>query len=160
MKIKLDTADKISEVVSVSVVLSSVCLVVYSLPKLPDIVPIHFNFSGEPDNYGSKYLLLLGPFIAFPIYALMTYISLHPEFYEYRMNMNKPLEEQHKMTSKMTRSIKLVLMPMFFAITFFMLKSANEKSIGATEMICLSLFIPLLFGVIIYWVVKWGKKFS
>jgi len=160
MKIKLDTTDNISEFVSASIILSSLCLICFSLPKLPDTVPIHFNFSGEPDNYGSKYMLLLGPFIAFPIYALMTYLSLHPEFYEYRMNKSVPLEEQYKMTSKMARSIKLILMPLFFVITLFMLKSAKEKSIGTSEMIWLSLFIPLIFGVIIYWVVKWGKKFS
>ncbi len=160
MKIKLDTADKVSEVISVSVVLSSVCLVCFSLPKLPNIIPIHFNFSGEPDNYGSKYMLLIGAFIGFPIYALLTYLSLRPEFYKYRMNLSRPLEEQYKMTSKMMRSVKLVLMSLFFAITFFMLKSAKEKSLGTTEMIWLSLFIPLLFGVIIYWLVRWGKKFN
>ncbi|MBP7809438.1 MAG: DUF1648 domain-containing protein [Bacteroidia bacterium] len=160
MKVKLDTADKVSEVISIAFILSSVCLVCFSLPKLPDVVPIHFNLSGQPDGYGSKYTLIVVSLIALPIYALMTYLSLHPKFYEYRMNKNMPLEEQYKMSSKMARSIKLVLMPLFFAITFFMLKSAKEKSIGTAEMIWLSLFIPLIFSVIIYWIVKWEKKFS
>lgn len=37
-------------------------------PKMPEIVPIHWNYAGEPDNYGSK---IIGAFLIPAIIAIM-----------------------------------------------------------------------------------------
>ncbi len=44
----------------------------YFHPKLPDMVPMHWNFAGEVDDYGPKLMVTLG----FPAIALAMYIMM------------------------------------------------------------------------------------
>lgn len=41
--------------------------------KLPKIIPIHFGFDGNPDNYGSKYFIFLLPILALLLYFFLGY---------------------------------------------------------------------------------------
>lgn len=49
--------------------------------KLPERVAIHFNASGEPDNFASKTLgTLLFPLVVYPLFLVMTYFLREPAF--------------------------------------------------------------------------------
>ncbi len=51
-------------ILTVLILISSIIVTVLIM-ALPDIVPVHVNFKGEVDGYGSKWFVLLGPIIAF-----------------------------------------------------------------------------------------------
>ena len=51
--------------VSLATFVAQLCL----LPKLPDIIPTHWNFAGEVDGYSSKYISLL--LAALPLFMLL-----------------------------------------------------------------------------------------
>ena len=51
-------------ILTVLILISSIIVTVLIM-ALPDIVPVHVNFQGEVDGYGSKWFVLLGPIIAF-----------------------------------------------------------------------------------------------
>lgn len=155
MRIKLDTTDKISEVFSALFFLAGIILVAASIPQLPDIIPCHFKFSGEPDNYGSKHLLWIGALLPLPMYIGFTILAFNPQFYRYRMDERLDMDLQYKLTSKMARSMKLLFSVFLFVIVWFMVQSAELKYTSYIKL--LALFIPLIFGVIIYWLMKWRK---
>ena len=46
-------------------------------------VPIHYNSSGVPDEYGSPYSLLFIPLIMSVVYALIWFVGRHPEWHNY-----------------------------------------------------------------------------
>ncbi len=41
--------------------------------KLPEIIPIHFDLEGKPDNQGAKYFIFLLPFVGSLIYFFLSY---------------------------------------------------------------------------------------
>ena len=41
--------------------------------KLPEIIPIHFDLEGKPDNHGAKYFIFLLPFVGSLIYFFLSY---------------------------------------------------------------------------------------
>jgi len=41
--------------------------------KLPEIIPIHFDLEGKPDNYGAKYFIFLLPFVGSLIYFFLSF---------------------------------------------------------------------------------------
>ncbi len=49
----------------------SFLVAIYGIIVLPSTIPTHFDASGNPDDYGSKFVLLL-----FPIAALLTYVGI------------------------------------------------------------------------------------
>ncbi|MER2000695.1 MAG: DUF1648 domain-containing protein, partial [Lysinibacillus sp.] len=63
---------KIFNIIALATLLSGVLLIIIYWSKLPDTVPIHFNIKGEADGWGSKYTLIILPFIAGGFYAFLT----------------------------------------------------------------------------------------
>ncbi|MBL8190432.1 MAG: DUF1648 domain-containing protein [Acidobacteria bacterium] len=43
-------------------------------PRLPEKIPVHFGISGEPDNWGGRWMIFLMPVIATLIVALNWFI--------------------------------------------------------------------------------------
>ncbi len=62
LNLELLTTDKLLEVVGwfSLVFLWVLTLTIYSI--LPEIIPVHFNLSGQPNDYGSKMSILFLPF--------------------------------------------------------------------------------------------------
>ena len=46
---------------------------ILNLKKLPEIIPIHFDLEGKPDNHGAKYFIFLLPFVGSLIYFFLSY---------------------------------------------------------------------------------------
>ena len=46
---------------------------ILNFKKLPEIIPIHFDLEGKPDNYGAKYFIFLLPFVGSLIYFFLSY---------------------------------------------------------------------------------------
>lgn len=95
--------------------------------QLPDVVPTHFNFKGEPDDYGSKYYLLgLVFFLTVPQHLLLKYI---PTF--------DPRGKLAAMGSKYTM-LRLGLMVLMSALAFFLVHtSAQDSRLDASLLIVL-----------------------
>jgi uncharacterized membrane protein len=53
----------------------------WAWPRLPDSVPVHFSFRGEPDGWGPPYVLLVLPAIGVGLYWLLTVVAHHPGLY-------------------------------------------------------------------------------
>ncbi|MCD6020101.1 MAG: hypothetical protein K0S53_3222 [Bacteroidetes bacterium] len=144
MKTTLDKNDKIWEAVSITLLLINMLLIAFTLPSLPDTVPIHFNFAGKADGWGNKHMLWLVFVVMLPIYAIFTYLSFNPGFYRSRMT-EKNLEEQYRITSKMARTVKAFILLAFVFLTLFVLKSAQglwQEQIPFLFLIFFGLIIP------------------
>lgn len=59
------------------------CYVLVRYPSLPEIVPIHFNFGGEPDDFGSRTSLLWLAGIMSAIGVLLAWLSTTPDKLNY-----------------------------------------------------------------------------
>ena len=69
-------------------IITGICVIVamFGLVVLPDIIPIHFGPSGEPDDWGSKFNILLYPGIVVLVNASEGFVKkLDPKYknYEY-----------------------------------------------------------------------------
>ncbi len=67
----------------------SLLLTLYAVTVLPSVVPTHFNLRGEPDAYGSKFLLLMLPIVMVGVYLLMTYL---PKLDPYAQKVRERME--------------------------------------------------------------------
>ena len=46
---------------------------ILNFKKLPEIIPIHFDLEGKPDNHGAKYFIFLLPIIGSLIYFFLSF---------------------------------------------------------------------------------------
>lgn len=134
--------------------------------NLPDRIPTHFNYLGEPDTWSNKTMstLLIGPLINLFIQLIMLpivwWVTTVDDF---RTLINGPREKIQKMSIEKVRETQMfvsshTLFTMFLVATLIMTVSigqvmvASEKatSLGSNPAIC----IVLLIGECVYMVLK------
>lgn len=121
--------------------------------KAPNTVPIHFNFKGEIDAYGSKNTIFILLFIAIIIYIGLAILSKYPQIYNYCIEITpKNKEKQYSMASTFIRIINIEMLLIFFYIQINTAISMNSGKMLSIAFLPISLFI--LFGSVGFYIYK------
>lgn len=121
---------------------------------LPDKVPTHFNFAGTPDQWGSKYSLLLLLGVTFVLYAGLSILSRFPHIYNYPFALtekNRP--RQYLLARQMMTALKAELVFVFVFITWQTTNVALGNAADLTAWFT-PVFLVVVFGTIIIYFVK------
>jgi uncharacterized membrane protein len=59
-----DLPYKIVDLMGIALTIGSAIIALYNFSSLPNKIPIHFNYWGEPDVWGSKETIFMMPLIA------------------------------------------------------------------------------------------------
>ncbi len=99
-------------------------------PRLPEIIPTHFNAVGQADDTGPRSTALIMPFISVFIYALLTIVSRFPHRFNFAVAINaKNAMRQYTFALRLIRSLKVIIMWLFF----FIIQGIVRSALGGTE---------------------------
>ncbi len=85
--------------------------------RLPDRVPTHFGFTGEPDAWGAKGTLLLLPLIGWAIYLGLLALTRVPHYYNYPVAITPGnAETQYRLARRLVLALAAVVTWLFLAI--------------------------------------------
>lgn len=149
--------DKLIEAVSVIILLIIFFLPQYYYNDLPAKIPIHFNISGQPDNYAGKVLIWLLPFLSLFFYLGFTILKRMPHILNYpghrTLNKNK---EQYKIAVRILRYLLLVVLASFLYLVYGTINVALKQweGIGSMPVIIIVLLILLILTVFVRRMVK------
>ncbi|MCX6278334.1 MAG: DUF1648 domain-containing protein [Bacteroidetes bacterium] len=156
---ELTPVDWLIECLAIFAILSFIGYSIYWFPRVPQIIPIHFNAKGEVNDYGNKASILIFPIIALFTYALLTVIALFPYNFNFAGKItpeNAP--RQYRLATRFIRILKTVIIFIFFYISAMIIRTAMNKTdrIGIWDIpvILCAIFIPL----IVYFVVASRKQ--
>lgn len=99
---------------------------VLNFHKLPQVIPIHFDFHGNPDNEGSKYFIFLLPFLATLIYIFLSYNISSIDHFPVKITPENTAV-QTKIVTLAVKSIIAYTVMMFTYINRFIIKTALKK---------------------------------
>jgi uncharacterized membrane protein len=109
--------------------------------KLPATIPIHFNASGQVDNYGSKATLLILPVLGTLLYLGLAQLNKYPHIFNYVTDITEDnARKQYTIATRILRFIKLAILFVFSVIILFTYLTA----IGVTKGLGFW-FLPLVF---------------
>ncbi|MGE3526267.1 MAG: DUF1648 domain-containing protein, partial [Gemmatimonadales bacterium] len=83
IRIDWSTADRVLVVAAALALGACWLLPAFAWAGLPQRIPTHFGFGGEPDAWGGRLTILALPAIATGVHALMTVVSWIPHRYNY-----------------------------------------------------------------------------
>jgi uncharacterized membrane protein len=152
---RLDKKDRIWEIISLFLLLIQAFIIAAAIPGLPETVAVHFNSAGNPNGWGSKYLLALPFLISLFMYGLFTLISLRPGLYRSRMT-EKNLETQYQLTSKSARTLKALVLLAIICFTVFFVQAVQGRWLGVFPFLFLVMF-PLIIVPALYYTIKISK---
>lgn len=150
IKPPLSLNDKVVEVVSSILMITTWILTLSCYTYLPDTIPIHYNFKGAADGYGDKSTVFILPSIATLLFLLLTVLNKYPHIFNYptKITENNALR-QYTIATKMLRCLKLIISIIFGFISYKIM--TYSSSIGVW-------FIPILFiilaAVLSYFIIK------
>ncbi len=121
----------IIDVISAILVVTMIVGTFFIWKAAPDIVPTHFNFKGQVDNYGSKNIVFLLLVIAVICYVGMTVLSKYPKIYNYCIEITpENKEKQYLMAQTCIKLLNLEVAAIFLYIQLkigAMMSSGNES---------------------------------
>jgi uncharacterized membrane protein len=159
VKPELTPADWMLEAVALITMVSLIGFIAYNYPKLPDIIPTHFNAAGNADDHGGKGSILFLPGIAVFIYILMTLINLVPHTFNFpgKITPQNALR-QYTLATRLVRYLKTVLLLLFFYISYTTTRVVFNEAAGLGLW-----FMPVFLGlvmipIIVYMIVALHNK--
>ena len=153
IKLKLTITDKLIEFLAFLGLVILWMLTFSGYSNLPEIIPTHFNGSGEVDAYGSKDTLFALPIIATVLFTGLTILNKFPHLFSYPTEITlENAEKQYYIAAKLMRFLKLVVIIIFTLIVYKTQETVTGKSEGlGTWFLPLTLgltFVPILFYLI------------
>jgi len=120
--------------------------------RLPNRIPTHFNFSGQPDGWGSPSFLIMFPIAAVGLYLLLSVVVRFPEAFNYPVRVteeNRPRLEA--LTLEMIAWMKMEMIWLFAWIQWTILNAAQKGN--GPSLALLPVFVVALFGTIAWFFV-------
>jgi uncharacterized membrane protein len=135
-------------------VLSLAAFAAYYYPRLPQTIPTHFNFKGEPDGWGGKGVLIMLPAIGVILYTGLTVLAQFPHIFNYPWAITEAnARRQYAISRQMMSVVKLDLVGKFFYITGAMIRTATGIGHGLSPWFT-TLELHLLFGAVGFYLFK------
>lgn len=115
---------------------------------LPETIPVHFNFRGQPDGYGSPLFILGLPVLTTLMVAGMTWLNRYPHIFNYPVKITpENALRQYTNATRLIRLMKLTVAVLFLGISLMIILSAGGiiegPGIWFVPAILLIVYLPL-----------------
>ena len=117
--------------------------------RIPDEIPTHFDYAGNPDSYDSKTSIIVLPIFAWLLYGMMVFVELIPGAWNTGVKVTPENSERvYGIIKSMLVLLKLYIVILFTVITIL---SALAKSLPVW---LLPVELIVIFGTIIVSIVR------
>jgi uncharacterized membrane protein len=154
LKIKKTPLEIALNIISLLLFIGSVSYLLTEWPSLPNRVPMHYNFFGEVDKWGSKGIIFLHPIIGAVLWIGLTILEKFPHVYNYIVGLTEEnLERQYKNGRIMANVIKNEILIYISYCNWEDIKAAygHDIAFGTWDLL---LFLIVLFGSIGFFIVR------
>lgn len=135
-----------------------VALPIYYFDALPDIIPSHYGFNGQPDRFDGKGTIWTLTILGTLVYFLLTWLSGVPHILNYPQKItSENAPHQYKVATRVIRSIKALIVGVLSYITYATIQTAFglQEGLGLPFVIT---FMVLILFVSIYGIYQSLKK--
>lgn len=152
MKIKRGKFDTILNVLCLIILISTILFLIVIWSKIPDKVPMHNDFAGNTDRWGSKLEIIILPIITWIIYIFITIIEKFPQIWNTGVEVTEENKERvYSILLHLISTIKFIVVCVF---TYLTVQTAVAFELSAWF---LPIFILVILGNLLYWIWKLFK---
>lgn len=152
MKNKRSTYSKTIDVLCLLILVGGILCFILYWQKIPNRIPAHYNFQGEVDRMGSKQELLVLPIINCILFLGLSAVEHFPDIWNTGVRITEENRERvYAILEHMLSNFKFIVVSIFSFITIKSMLPGNLP-IWFTPA-----FFILIFGVLIYYLVKLNR---
>ena len=125
---------------------------IYHYNSLPQIIPTHYGFNGNADDYGSKKTLFLIPSIVTIIILGMRWLNRYPHKFNYMTAITaENAEKQYRMATRLIRYLQFIISVLF---TYIVVKTVEDAYVKQSKLniwfvfiLEAAIFVPTVYTV-------------
>ncbi len=152
LKVKKNKYDIAMEIVCLILLFGVLIYLLINWNNIPDQIPGHYNAMGEVDRMGSKKELLVLPVISWLMYLGMTIIGHFPQVWNTGVKVTEENKEGvYRILKNMLNTLKLIMVAVFVYLT------VNSSQAISLSVWFLPVFLIVMFGSLIYFIIKLVK---
>lgn len=122
--------------------------VLYHYTVLPERVPIHFSFNGQPDSWSGKDSVWLLAGIYFLIATVLFFMNKHPQQFNYSVPITEENAAQmYQVGVRMVRMLRVWVAIIFLGIQWMVYDSAMSGGASKLNYLLMACVAGLLFSV-------------
>lgn len=130
---------------------------IYTFNQLPNIIPGHFDASGNIDGYTAKNSIIGLPIVATILFSILTIINYYPHLCNYPVKITiENAKFQYTLATRLLRILKSFILILFGTIIYIIQLNVNGSK-STFEFILIYIEIILLF-IFIFYFYKKSKK--
>lgn len=136
--------DNILDLIGLLGIIAMIGMTFYYAGILPEKIPTHFNFRGEPDAWGSRSAIWTMPILGVALFAILYFANKFPHTFNFPMKITE--ENAPKEYRKVTRTLRFLnvgIVFLFFYITWRTIQTALGNSEGLGNMLLIVVFCSL-----------------
>ncbi|MEN6420027.1 MAG: DUF1648 domain-containing protein [Clostridiaceae bacterium] len=153
MKPKKTIWSRITEALSLILMIGTIVYLIVMWKSIPDTIPAHYNAAGEVNRWGDKSELIFLPILGGMLYFLITLIQQFPAAWNTAVTVTEQNRERvYQILGNLIGTTKLMMLAVFSSLTVL-------SSLGLSLPIWyLGVFLVLLFGAIAFFLVQLSKE--
>ncbi len=149
MKVRNSQFDIVANIICIVMLIAMGAYLLVAWKSMPEKVPMHYNFAGEIDRWGSKSEALLLPILALVLYIFMTVTERFPKLWNTGVKITENNRAQvYRTVKSMVSTIKVILVGVFAYLTIMTVKAV------ALPLWFLPIFLVILFVPMGFWLWK------
>lgn len=153
LKLKLNLLDISLEVLGWLTLIAIWVYTVLHYTDLPDIVPTHYNASGDADDFGGKGHILALPIVSSVLFIGLSILNNYPHLFNYPTELTQENAlKQYTMATRLIRFLKFSISIIFGLIVLKTVQNALGQSEGLGVWFLPSalslIFIPLIYYIV------------
>jgi|SRR5690554_3955229 len=157
IKLQLSSTDKVMEAIGWIIVFGTWILVLISYSTLSEIIPIHYNGSGQADGFGKKINILTLPIVSTVLFIGLTVLNNYSHLFNYTSEITKENSiHQYTNATRLIRYMKLAIAIIFAYLVFMTIQNAKGNADGLGVWF-LPFTMGLLFVPIFYFLINSNK---
>jgi uncharacterized membrane protein len=128
-------------------------------PHLPEVIPIHFGATGEPDGWGDRWVILLLPFFGIALFGILRALARVPDSYNYPWAITpENAARQYRLARRFVLAFGLLVALIFLHLVIGTAAVALGRTagLGRWSLAIDLLGVALLIGS--YCVVAWRRR--
>jgi len=152
--IEASDADKLIDIISITMLASAFVYLSMNYSALPDRIPTHFDGSGHPDGWGSKETIWFLPVLGALLFFGIRFLYNIPHRFNYLVEITADnAEKQYRLAVNMIRYLNLAIAIIFSVIVISMIQIALNRADGLSPLFMV-LIVLLIFLPSVYFIYK------
>ncbi|MCB0635323.1 MAG: DUF1648 domain-containing protein [Lewinella sp.] len=145
------SAEQTAEKLAIATLILLCLIPLFYFMSLPDRIPLHFDGTGTPDSWGSRYTIFILPGIAVVMYFLLSLFGKQHDMMNFPIQRTPENEEALiQLTRLQLRYTKVILHLLFIYLVWGIIRMSLEQA-DTLAMWPVFIFIGLILLMVLYY---------